>query len=257
MTSTGTCSSDFSVVTVNGKVPRYTMPSPRLRLLDLPTAAQLAVTTRLRAAVGPRVYSSRPCSTCHAPCCQTATVEVTTVEALRLCFGMMLSLEAVVERLDCPPHADQQRLASVPIPLVDGLTVLRLRHRADKDGGGCTFLTTALEQRRCGAHALRPGACRLFPFHVDAGPQSIAVGDPAICPTAWLRTPELETAVLKDFRAWRRDLRLEHKLVARWVALGGAQKPWKDYSAYAVEFAQSQLGLRRPVWMTPGQPVTG
>ncbi len=233
------------------------MASPRLRLLDLAGPQDLAGTTRLRAAVGPRLYSSHPCSTCNAPCCRTATVEITTVEALRLAFEHLLSLEAVVERMDCPPGVDVERLASVPIPLRDGLTVLRLRHRPAEDGGGCTFLMGALEQRRCGVHALRPGSCRLFPFHIQAGAQSVAVGDPAVCPTAWLRTPQLEKDVARDWAAWRRDVRLEKRLVAGWVALGGHTAGWKDYAAYAVEFAQKQLKLTRPLWIAPGQRFTG
>lgn len=223
------------------------MAHARLTVLNLPTLEGLSAHPPRRRILDPRGYSTLPCSVCPGHCCATATVEVTTVEALRMAFDQALALEAVVQRMGCAPDV-ADRWASVPIPLEDGLTVLRLRHR---DKGGCTFLNAALEQGRCSAHATRPGTCRLYPLTIRAGTVTNTVGTDALCPLRWVGTPQLEQAAARDWRRWRADVAHEKRLVKAWVKAGGEKHPWKVFSTFASHWAQTRMGLRAPTAFFP------
>lgn len=221
------------------------MPHPRLRILSMPDLDEARGAANLPRALQRHSHSTHPCGACNAACCRTASVELTTVEALRLAFGALLSLDAVVQRMSVPAgEARTPRLASRPIPLVDGAVVLRLRHSVL---GGCTFITHVLDQSRCGVHALRPGVCRFYPFHFQAGGQNYQVGNGSLCPTQWVRTDALETALARDVRQWRKDLRMEARLLKQWKAAGGARGQWHHYAAFAMAFAQREMGLSAPV----------
>jgi Fe-S-cluster containining protein len=135
------------------------------------------------------------------------------------------------------------RWASVPIPLNDGLTVLRLRHR---EKGGCTFLNATLDQGRCAAHAHRPGSCRLYPLTVRVAEVTNEVGTDSLCPLRWARSPELETAAARDWRRWRADVAHEKRLVRAWVKAGGEKHPWNVFSAFALQWAQHKMHLAMP-----------
>ncbi|MEW5855266.1 MAG: YkgJ family cysteine cluster protein [Myxococcota bacterium] len=218
------------------------MASSRLRILDVPDVTEVSLTAP-RSLLA-RVHATHPCGGCAGNCCASgANVELTTVEALRLARAQLVTLEYVVQRVDCPPEK-ANRLASVPIPLDDGLTVLRLRQ---DDDGACALLHRLRDQGRCSAHAHRPALCRFYPFRLRVGGRTLEVGDQSLCPVRWLKSAELEAELARDHARWRRDLALERKLVTAWTATGGATRPWRDYAAFAATWLTSRMRWNWPL----------
>ncbi|MBI5495711.1 MAG: YkgJ family cysteine cluster protein [Deltaproteobacteria bacterium] len=220
------------------------MPRTPLVILDTPDVASLRGPADLPRARLDRYYSTEPCSNCAASCC-SAKVELTTVEALRVAHGLRIAVEAVVQRIDCPPNL-ADRMASVPIPLDDGLTVLRLRHSA---AGACVFLQRLLEQGRCAAHAHRPALCHFFPFRFRVNERTLSMGDPAVCPARWVKSAALEAALRRVHARWRRDFSDEKRLVRDWERAGGAARPWREYAEFAARWVEARRKWTRPAWM--------
>lgn len=117
------------------------------------------------------------CAGCAGDCCLSHVVPLSGYDLWRLCRGLGTPWDALAE------------LAEERHPLhfgfrLDRSTVhfhFRLKRRAS---GACGLLLELPGgHRRCGVHALRPGACRAYPFTArDADPEAIAIGGHAICP---------------------------------------------------------------------------
>jgi hypothetical protein len=119
--------------------------------------------------------ATRACASCHGPCCFEHVVPISGYDLWRLARGLGVPWEALA---DTGVHR---------VPLFAGFRLDRgpdhhffqLRRRAS---GACQLLVE-LESghRRCGAHGLRPGACRLYPLVPDRE-LGAALGEHAVCP---------------------------------------------------------------------------
>lgn len=191
----------------------------------------------------PVAYSTWPCQTCNARCCTEDSVPVTTVEALRIAFTALIPLERVVQRVERTSDA-RETLGAIPIPLQDGVVTLRLRRQED---GACGFLVDVAGTRRCSVHTTKPGSCALFPLELDDGKQRVAIGSATMCPSRWLQSDELDARARTSWKQWRRDVRLEKKLVAAWKKAGGEKGTFPQYVLFAAMFANQVMGLTLPV----------
>jgi Fe-S-cluster containining protein len=114
------------------------------------------------------------CRGCVTACCMEHEVEVNGFDLLRLLRGLGLPWDAVA-RIEgqASPMFFGFRLDSGPTHFH-----FFLRRRPS---GACQFL---LEldggHRRCGVHALRPGACRIYPLLASEG--GSIVGSHVLCP---------------------------------------------------------------------------
>lgn len=227
------------------------MAHPQLRILDMPHTDDVEALQRGPRALKPVTYATAPCAACTAVCCRGATVELTTVEALRVAYGAYLGLQAVTQRMGVGNL--RPRLASIPIPLADGPMVHRLRHGVL---GGCTFLTQVMDQTRCGIHALRPGLCRFYPFHFQVGRAKLQVGDGSLCPSSWMQTEQMRSQLAQDHKRWKKDMALERRLVRAWVDASGANGTWPQFTAFALQWGQQELGYAMPfVLHNPGRKL--
>ncbi|MBI5494023.1 MAG: YkgJ family cysteine cluster protein [Deltaproteobacteria bacterium] len=203
------------------------MASPRLRILDMIDEAEWARLRRMPRFLQPLEASTDPCVTCPGNCCM-AQIRVTTVEALRIVLTLTLRFEDVVDvsRVG-PEHTDYRPR----VPLRDGPVVFQLKVTP---GTGCLFLFHVGGRGRCSIHGLRPGPCRMFPFHVVMGRREMQTGSQRLCPIGWVRTDALEKRVARDVAQFDKDLREEKRLVDAWVAADGGQKEFTEFLAFAI-----------------------
>jgi Fe-S-cluster containining protein len=120
--------------------------------------------------------ASRICLSCHGPCCFEHAVPVTGYDLWRLTANLGVPWASLVE------------LGFEKSALYDGFRLDRgpkhyhftLKRRAS---GACEFLLELGDAyRRCGVHALRPGACRRYPLVPSDVPDGVEFGNHAICP---------------------------------------------------------------------------
>jgi len=218
------------------------VPSPLLQIINMPHVSELQALMDSPRALQPVAYSNWPCMNCNARCCKDDSVPVTTVEAIRIAFAALIPLERVVQQVERAGTV-RETLAAVPIPLKDGLVTLRLRH---SDAGDCVFLYNAAGTERCSIHPNRPGSCALFPLEISTGKEKVAIGSANVCPSRWLQDDALADKARASWKQWRRDLRMEKKLVKAWKKAGGANADFARYVAFAAAFASHVMGLTLP-----------
>lgn len=161
------------------------------------------------------------CGNCRINCCADFVIPLTVVDAQRLRTGLMLDWSAFATLTDY--HSDNPNW---PIRLKNRKAQLSLKRRR----GGCLFLLNLGGQRRCGGHALRPIACRMFPFVANRVAQSRAYPGmqtqlpPSRCPWAWPADEAAKREVLdlitedelareidqSVLRTWSRQMNLPH-----------------------------------------------
>lgn len=194
----------------------------RLHILNmLPESEWRAQRDRPRF-VQPQVHSTDPCRDCAGGCC-SADIRLTTVEALRLSTALALPVLDMVRLVPAEQEGDSRFPA---IPLADG--DVRLMLRRNDTTSLCIFHHALGERGRCSVHGLRPGVCRLYPFHMRVGTRTVEVGNQGRCPVAWVKTDALEQRAAADLRQWDADLKTETRLLTAW-----GKAPKDDRSATA------------------------
>jgi len=162
------------------------------------------------------------CGGCEIDCCSAFTVPLNVTDAYEIRSTLRVPWEAFAELV---PYQQQSPTFAVRLQ-GKGPAMLALKRR----GRSCVFLLKLGQQRRCGMHALRPTACRLFPYLGDADAQRsppdgmLAQRPPRDCPWCW---PADETALAalqvqidesdrrraidhEVLRIWHRQMDLEH-----------------------------------------------
>ena len=123
------------------------------------------------------VVGDSPCFGCTTTCCLDYVVPVNAHDVWRLARALGLSWGALVEVRPTP--ADY--MESFTLDSSGQKRAFQLRRRA---GGACALLTSLPDgSHRCGVHAARPLACRLYPYRGDWTPGApIRVVADAVCP---------------------------------------------------------------------------
>jgi Fe-S-cluster containining protein len=163
----------------------------------------------------PRLDPS-PCAACRGPCCVGRAVTLTAFDVNRLTDAL---------------GAPWQELALAGVALSGGFRLdggetrwnFRLRQRPNQS----CVLAVGGEFLRCGVHASRPAACRLYPLYVGLRDDDVRVGlgNNAACPPSlglgWAeraRTASLDAEVAEHQRyqslieAWEAQLAKKHDL---------------------------------------------
>jgi hypothetical protein len=163
----------------------------------------------------PVVRADAPCFGCAAPCCRSYVVPVTAYDVWRLCRALELPWQEVVEvRPGDPERFDCFRL--------DASATRHSLFIGHKPSGACRLLVELPGgTNRCGAHAGRPFACRIYPFktapQTDLGIDFISH---AMCPpphrAVFTSLMEVARPMVVDELA-ERDLHI--RAVARWDQL--------------------------------------
>lgn len=136
------------------------------------------------------------CHSCDVDCCSGFQVPVNLHDVKRLKQALNLPARDFLAVVNGHPQ-----LPVAQIPWGGERKALALRRRPD---GSCAFLVRIGSRRLCGVHALRPDACRLFPFVANAqvqraaGPERLLQLHPSHCPWKWPVTPERRESVLRD-----------------------------------------------------------
>lgn len=209
----------------------------RLKILNVvPVEAWAAQAQRPRF-LQPKELSLDPCAGCVGNCCY-AQVRLTTVEALRVTLTLNLPFLDVVSvgpsSLD-PLEQDHR----IPIPLDAGPVRFSLR---GVSGHQCVFLYHVGSRGRCAIHGLRPGPCRIYPFHIQWGSRQVAVGSQTMCPVQWLQDDALTARVQGDLAAWDQDVAAEKRLVAAWIKSPQAERSLLGYLSFATRRLAKSFG---------------
>ncbi|MEW5851187.1 MAG: YkgJ family cysteine cluster protein [Myxococcota bacterium] len=212
------------------------MGSPLLRVLNMPDVSEWDKVRHLPRFMQPVEFSLAPCTHCRAPCCWV-DVELTTVEAARIALNLALPFDDVVTR-HVLREGEERLSKNLPIPLVDGPTVLRLKRRANSE---CNFLNYVGERGRCAIHGLRPGICRLYPYEVQWGRRHVRVGSQSLCPVRWLKDDAAEARLRENLTQIDADRALERKLLTSWKRRRG-ERTWQAYVPFAVRKLAPELG---------------
>lgn len=162
------------------------------------------------------------CHGCEVDCCSNHLIPLSVVDAYRIHVGLKLPFVDFAALVAYPADAP-----TWPVRLGrNGRALLALRRRRKS----CIFLHRIVGHRLCAIHALRPMACRLFPFLPDAGAQRMApVGmraqrAPGDCPWRWpidgLESQNLDALIAANeqardvdqqvLRIWHRQLDMPH-----------------------------------------------
>jgi Fe-S-cluster containining protein len=170
------------------------------------------------------VLDPTPCAACRGPCCVGRPVLLTAFDVNRLTGAL---------------GVPWQELAVAGVAFSGGFRLdatatrwsLRLRQRPDD--GRCV-LAVGGEYLRCGVHAARPGACRVYPLHVGLRDDGVHVGlgNNAVCPPAaamaWAQRaqPALVQADVDEHARYA-------ELVARWEATLEEKRSVDDFLEFA------------------------
>src|SRR5262245_17734466 len=119
--------------------------------------------------------ASHACAECHGPCCYEYDVNVNGRDLVRLTLALGLPWQAVVRT------KTQKSMLFFGFRLDGGPLYFHFYlHR--RESGACQFLLEIEGgYRRCGVHALRPDACRIYPLNSHGEADPTLTGD-AICP---------------------------------------------------------------------------
>jgi hypothetical protein len=182
-----------------------------------------------------------PCGECRAPCCRNAMVMLSAFDVWQLERGLGLAWAQFAE---CGvAFSDGFRLDHRP-------TRYGFRLRA-RPGGACTLLVeTPGGFGRCGAHALAPSRCRLYPYHIKLTESyEVHWGDNALCPPSptakWrARAGEAIAAVDEEIGEWA----LGRRVLARWdraVVEGGGALSASEFVRWTGRLYDQIAPLRR------------
>jgi hypothetical protein len=115
------------------------------------------------------------CFTCPAPCCTSYVVPILGFDLWRLARGLQLPWSEVAE-------ARADRMTWESFALDGGETRLGFYLR-QREAETCRFLLTLPSGQRCGAHAWRPLACRVYPWTTTENSQlGVEIAGHAMCP---------------------------------------------------------------------------
>ena len=210
----------------------------RLRILNAPHASEWERFKNAPACMVRVERSLSPCDGCLSHCCHH-DAHLSAFEATRMALTLAVPLESFV--VPEPYKAADIGLAPYhAIRLDEGRVRLKLRRREDRS---CVFLFKLGERGRCGAYALRPGICRLYPFELEEGDAHIHVGTLAYCPTQWLHDEDTEARIEGDLQRWREDLAADKKLVARWNRDARQDRSFAAFARFAVESLAPSFGV--------------
>lgn len=207
-----------------------------LRIVDMPEASWWEEKRKLPRVLFPFEYALNPCERCPGHCCR-ANVRLTSFEAARIALTLSVSLDDVVDRM--PADDEKARHQAIPIHLDEGLVQLVLKH---KPAGECLFLVDVGGRGRCGAYALRPGACRLFPYDVEYGERAFTTGGQAFCPTRWVQNAQVRRRVRKDLERWMAEIDEERALVDEWNRSERDDRSWSAFQRVVVDRFAHRFG---------------
>jgi Fe-S-cluster containining protein len=141
----------------------------------------------------PLAPDESPCFGCSTPCCVEYVVPISGHDLWRLTRALGVPWQELVTLRRTPDdwvesfrlHAGGERQAFL------------LRK---KPSGGCALLLELPDgSQRCGAHAARPLACRVYPFHSAwRAPTGIDFVPHALCPTIQRARYELRKGAMAD-----------------------------------------------------------
>lgn len=160
-------------------------------------------------------HPDTPCDNCAAPCCRNYQVVIDGGDAFRLAETLKTPMQDFCElrwiereeggyrilldgRADAEPRFHRLVLRKVPDP--DPQYTER-----------CIFLVSVGPRGRCGVHAIRPGACSIYPTRHHDGLLTLDGGGAYCPPDAW----QLELVDVPGFRL--RHLRRD-RATALWNA---------------------------------------
>lgn len=185
-----------------------------LRVLNMLSSATWAEVRESKLPLAKADHRLNPCEACSGVCCQFQ-VELGLVEATRIALTLAVPPELVF--LAVPHQSDPSGLGNQPAFMLDsGASSLAFR-RHDVTLA-CPFKLDLQGFGRCGIYALRPGACRLFPYHLEesvTGAQ-LRFGSTEYCATRWLHDEHTAVACDDDLRQWRMDISLDVELAKEW-----------------------------------------
>jgi Fe-S-cluster containining protein len=187
------------------------------------------------------------CAGCDVDCCTGHVIPVNCHDAWRIRHGLGIPyrdfLGLVPQDRSAPTHP--VRMGTVRFTLV-------LRRRPDRS---CGFLVRLGGERRCGVHAFRPDACRIFPFLPDVEQQAPRpAGDllqlhPSHCPWRWPVTEERKERVLQDIRDNASHRVLDRETLSAWFWAVGVDKNVDNF----YRFLEDELERRV---LRPEEPST-
>jgi len=151
--------------------------------LDEERATLAAAIAEMRAAAGDTsarklpVVADTPCFGCTTSCCLDYDVPVNAHDVWRLMRALAVPWRALVRPRPTPSDWMES------FTLDDSGRKLAL-HLIRRGNGACALLTTLPDgAHRCGVHAERPLACRLYPYRGDWAPGApVRMQADAICP---------------------------------------------------------------------------
>jgi Fe-S-cluster containining protein len=157
------------------------------------------------------MVSDAPCFGCTTPCCFEYVVPVNGHDLWRLARDLSLPWAELVTVRKTPDDWAESFM------LDDGTDryAFMLRKRAD---GGCAMLVTLGAHHRCGVHASRPLACRVYPMHAAwRAPTGIDFASHALCPPPQrARFDAIKGALADEVIDQLGERALYVRVVARW-----------------------------------------
>ena len=168
-------------------------------------------------------------------------VRLTLYEALTMTVTLGLRLADVVrvERVSGP--------TDVSVNLHVGPVELWLRRQPVEDKP-CLFLVTIGGRSLCGAYAVRPVVCRIYPFKVIYDQQSIRVGFPVFCPTNWDVSERHAAPMAEAMDLLALARRRSRELAAGWLSARGGPGTLEELEAWAAPRVAAWQGGR---WNDP------
>jgi Fe-S-cluster containining protein len=236
--------------TTTGEMPAVSVPGGpsahpgRAGVPAQPTRLELAGSAFVgRPVAGLSMYRAPPveqggkeadmCAGCDVDCCTGHVIPLNALDAWRIRSGMDIPFADFVGLVPWSKGAPCHY-----VRLGDARYTMVLRRRGD---GSCSFLVRVGQERRCGIHALRPDACRIFPYLPDVETQVAQPGHnlvqlhPSFCPWRWPSTPEHKARVLKDIADNTDHRKLDRDVLSTWYWALGVEKTVENFYAFLEE----------------------
>jgi Fe-S-cluster containining protein len=172
------------------------------------------------------VVAETPCFGCTTSCCLDYDVPVHAHDVWRLMRALGVSWRALVRPRPTPPDWMES------FALDDTGRKLAL-HLLRRDGGACALLTTLPDgSHRCGVHAERPLACRLYPHRGDWAPGApVRLQADAICPPAQRAAYEAHASfAVGEVAAEVAERHLYLRVLARWNVAAQTRSAAQPYA---------------------------
>lgn len=183
------------------------------------------------------VVAATPCFGCTTSCCLDYEVPVNAHDVWRLTRALAVPWEALV----CVRPTPATWMESFTLDASGKKQALHLVRAA---GGACGLLVTLPDgARRCGVHALRPLACRLYPYRGDWTPGApVRLQSDAVCPAAQHAAWDVERhAAVDDVAAQVDERRVYMRALARWNQAARTRPPAQPYAVD--DFLRWSFGL--------------